>query len=221
LRRGYVKHIFKVIAIAVLTVFTIYSLAFLIADREVLQNLRKQNNELMLQLKRNNEDLRARIDEMGKTIEDLNKQLQEQEEKVDGLERWMEAQGEAIVDLQDRTDFLDRGGTRPAKKTMHVTAYWEGSCGKKPGHPLYGITACGEYVREWYTVAAGPDVPFGTIVYIPYFRDKPNGGFFVVKDRGSAIDNNDIDVYMTTPEACFVHGERYLDVYILGTEGAA
>ena len=101
---------------------------------------------------------------------------------------------------------------------MHGTAYWEGSGGKMPDHPLYGITASGEHVREWYTVAAGPDVPFGTVIYIPYFKDKPNKGIFVVKDRGSAIDNNDIDVYMTTPEACFEHGEKYLDVYILGKE---
>lgn len=105
-------------------------------------------------------------------------------------------------------------------RRMRVTAYDLSveSCGKLPNHPLYGITASGESVEEWYTVAAGPELKFGTRVYIPYFRDAPNKGIFVVKDRGGAIKRNCIDVYMADGNACRVFGVKMLEVYVLGAE---
>ncbi len=105
-------------------------------------------------------------------------------------------------------------------RRMRVTAYDLSveSCGKLPSHPEYGITTSGEPVKEWYTVAAGPELPFGTKVYIPHFKDKPNGGMFVVEDRGGAIKRNCIDVYMADGKACEAFGVKMLDVYVLGVE---
>lgn len=102
-------------------------------------------------------------------------------------------------------------------RRMRVTAYDLSveSCGKLPSHLLYGITASGERVREWYTVAAGPELPFGTKVYIPYFRDYPNKGLFIVQDRGGAIKRNCIDVYISDWYACREFGVKQLEVYIL------
>lgn len=54
----------------------------------------------------------------------------------------------------------------------------------------------------------------GTIIYIPYFANKPNGGWFVVQDRGGAITNNKIDVYMSTYNECVSFGRRNLECYI-------
>ena len=57
---------------------------------------------------------------------------------------------------------------------MEVTAYTAGpeSTGKHPGHPLYGVTASGERVRQG-AIAASRSLPFGTRVYIPgYGRDR-------------------------------------------------
>lgn len=105
-------------------------------------------------------------------------------------------------------------------RIMKITAYdlsFE-SCGKHPDHPAYGITASGEPVKEWFTVAAGKELPFGTKVYLPYFKNKPNKGMFVVKDRGGAIKRNCIDVYMKSYEDCMKFGVKYLEVYILGGE---
>lgn len=101
--------------------------------------------------------------------------------------------------------------------TMRVTAYdlsYE-SCKKYPDHPEYGITASGNKVVPWFTVAAGPELAFGTKLFIPYFKDKPNGGIFVVQDRGSAIKENCLDIYMESHEECMAFGVKYLDVYIL------
>lgn len=113
---------------------------------------------------------------------------------------------------------ISRGSADVRK--MRVTAYDLSveSCGKLPSHPLYGITASGEPVNEWYTVAAGPELPFGTKVYIPYFREHPNKGIFVVQDRGGAIKSNCIDVYMADGNACREFGVKQLDVWILEKE---
>lgn len=87
--------------------------------------------------------------------------------------------------------------------------------GKYPGDPGYGITASGNYVQEWYTVAAGPGIPFGTRIYIPYFADYPNGGVFVVQDRGGAIGDYNIDVYVYDKATALNFGRQSLEVQIL------
>lgn len=140
---------------------------------------------------------------------------QEYQEQIDQLIHQINTLQQGQQQLQERTDFLDRAGDRPEMRTMEVTAYWEGSCGKKPDHPQYGITASGEYVKEWYTIAAGPELKIGTQVYIPFFKDKPNSGIFTVKDRGRAITDGHLDVYMKDYVSCMKFGRQWLEVYIL------
>ena len=54
----------------------------------------------------------------------------------------------------------------------------------------------------------------GTIIYIPALKNKPNGGWFVVKDRGGAIKDNKLDIYMTTYNECIQFGRKNLECYI-------
>ena len=99
---------------------------------------------------------------------------------------------------------------------LEITAYTAGfeSCQKHPGDPLYGITYSGNRVKEWHTVAAGPDIPIGTRIFIPEFADKPNGGIFIVEDRGGAISNAHLDVYMENLQAARRWGRQHLEVLI-------
>ncbi len=105
-------------------------------------------------------------------------------------------------------------GITPIKKTLNASAYTASTCGKSPSSPSYGITASGAKATAWYTVAAGSGYEIGTIIYIPYFKDKPNGGWFVVQDRGSAISDSKIDIYMSTYNECVQFGRRNLECYI-------
>ena len=101
---------------------------------------------------------------------------------------------------------------------MSVTSYSLDyrCCGKYPSHPEYGITYSGKHVEEWNTVAAGREIPIGTIIYIPYFKDKPNKGIFTVTDRGSGVKRNCIDVYMDVPyKELMRFGRKTLEVYII------
>lgn len=105
-------------------------------------------------------------------------------------------------------------GIEPEKKTLNTSAYTASTCDKSPSSPTYGITASGAKATAWYTVAAGSGYPIGTIIYIPYFANKPNGGWFIVQDRGGAIKNNKLDVYMNTYSECVSFGRKNLECYI-------
>ena len=105
-------------------------------------------------------------------------------------------------------------GITPEIKKLNTSAYTASTCDKSPNSPSYGITSSGVRATAWCTVAAGSAYPVGTIIYIPYFKDKPNGGWFIVQDRGGAIKNNKLDVYMNTYNECVKFGRRNIECYI-------
>lgn len=104
------------------------------------------------------------------------------------------------------------------RKKFVATAYSISleECGK-----LDGITSSGKHVTPHHTIAAPPEIPFGTKVYIPQLVDfwKKRGvsisGIFVVEDRGSAIKNNRIDIYIEDKATCKIFGRRSVDVYFI------
>lgn len=102
----------------------------------------------------------------------------------------------------------------PKVVTLNASAYTASTCGKTNTDGGYGYTASGEKAQAWYTVAAGKTYAFGTVIYIPYFADEPNGGWFVVQDRGGSISNGKIDIYMDTYSECTQFGRRNLECYI-------
>lgn len=170
-----------------------------------ITTLREENNALKTQIRA----LVSKVDSTEQATEAYHEQIDTLTAEITTLQKEFE-----------RMDKPDRGEPRGEKRIMEVTAYDLSyqSCQKYPDDPLYGITASGAYVKEWYTVAAGKSIPFGTKIYIPYFADKPNGGIFTVKDRGGGIDDGQIDVYMADYDACMEFGRRRLEVYILGAE---
>ncbi len=102
-------------------------------------------------------------------------------------------------------------GKEPKVVNLNSSAYCAcmSCCGK-----TNGITSSGAKATEWYTVAAGKGYPIGTVIYVPALADKPNGGWFVVQDRGGAISNNRIDIYMGSHQSAINYGRRNLECYI-------
>ena len=82
-------------------------------------------------------------------------------------------------------------------------------CGK-----TNGITSSGALASQWYTLAAGSVYPIGTVIYIPYFKYKPNGGWFVVQDRGGAISSDRLDIFYNSHSSALQFGRRYLECYV-------
>lgn len=102
-------------------------------------------------------------------------------------------------------------GKNPIVKKFNTSAYCacKTCCGKTTG-----ITTSGAKASAWYTIAAGKGYPIGTIIYIPYFKNQANGGWFVVQDRGGAISNNKIDVFMGSHNQAIQFGRRTLECYV-------
>lgn len=102
-------------------------------------------------------------------------------------------------------------GITPTIKSFNTSAYC--SCAKCCGK-TNGITASGAKASAWYTLAAGKGYKIGTVIYIPAFKNKPNGGWFVVQDRGGAISNSKLDVYMGSHSAALQYGRRNVECYV-------
>lgn len=99
----------------------------------------------------------------------------------------------------------------PQVVKMNTSAYC--ACARCTGK-TNGITSSGARAKEWYTVAAGSGYPIGTVIYIPALANKPNGGWFVVEDRGGAISNNRIDIYMDSHSSAIIFGRKSLECYV-------
>lgn len=102
-------------------------------------------------------------------------------------------------------------GVTPRVTTLNTSAYCAcyKCCGKENG-----ITASGARATAWYTVAAGKGYPIGTIIYIPALSGTPNGGWFVVQDRGGAISNSKLDIFVGSHSEALQFGRRNLECYV-------
>lgn len=97
------------------------------------------------------------------------------------------------------------------EKEFEVTMYTLDECGKLPSHPAYGITTSGKKVAAGQTVAASPELPFGSKIKIPGFDTT-----FVVEDRGGMIKTYrgrwkgiiKIDIYTNSKEKALKWGRR-------------
>lgn len=87
-------------------------------------------------------------------------------------------------------------------KTMEVTGYAPLDPKAKKGVCYSGdrnITASGNKVNPYLTIAADPSIPFGTLAMIEGFPQ-----IFVVEDRGAAIKGNRLDI-------CFLRQKEALE----------
>lgn len=160
-------------------------------------------------------------------VDKLEKQLNEKQIEVNTSKTKVTELQTQVTTLQDEVNKKDveikrlnaptisRGTTTritTGYRIMNCSAYTASA--DECGNDL-GITASGAKVQEWHTIACGKNIPFGTQIYIPYFKDYPNKGIFVCQDRGGVIGNNNIDIYMLTKSQCKIFGRRDLEVYIL------
>jgi 3D (Asp-Asp-Asp) domain-containing protein len=102
----------------------------------------------------------------------------------------------------------------PLWHTFEVTAYTAGyeSTGKRPGDDGYGITASGENVRENYTIACPPSLPFGQRLEIEGVGER------VCTDRGGSIKEGRLDIYIPELIDALAFGRQQLKVRIMGAE---
>ncbi len=125
-------------------------------------------------------------------------------------------------DLSIAPSVSERSGRR-----MKATAYdlSFGSCGKRPGHPQYGITSSGTKAAAGRTVAVDPAViPLGTRLLISFPGEYSElDGVYVAEDTGRLIKGDAIDIFFGEDregsreiyERAMEFGVRYVDVRVL------
>jgi 3D (Asp-Asp-Asp) domain-containing protein len=133
----------------------------------------------------------------------IDKLMQDNAELSEQISTLSAEISELRQEVEHKQDKADRGEPRGERRIMEVTAYWEGSCGKAPDDPEYGITSSGKYVQDGY-IAAGPEFKIGQQIHVPYFNKT-----FTVMDRGKDITNGHLDVYMPTEKLCNEFGRVY------------
>lgn len=114
----------------------------------------------------------------------------------------------APIREQTRPAFVQIGRHIEAEiewRDFKVRAYTlsQKECGKPPGDPNYGRTASGRMAKLGVTVAAGPEIPLGSWVYIPELAGVITGnetGLFRVDDRGGLVKEGCIDLFFGDPE---------------------
>ena len=147
------------------------------------------------------------LNELNKNLELENKKLGE---TISSIAKQLNVTKQTLI---SDPKLPSRGGGGYLKKlTMNVTAYTAGyeSTGKTPSHPAYGITTSGTTVKEGRTVACPPNYPFGTKLFIPEMNNT-----YICEDRGSAIKNDKLDIYMKKVKDARTFGRRNLEVHII------
>jgi 3D (Asp-Asp-Asp) domain-containing protein len=104
---------------------------------------------------------------------------------------------ESSVSNNNQTTEIPEGAV---KMTLNCTAYTATG----------NATASGVMPQANHTIAAWSGLPFGTKVYIPALNTT-----FTVEDRGGAVTQGIIDIYMDSYEECIQFGRQNLEAYVV------
>lgn len=114
------------------------------------------------------------------------------------------ARREASEELREARD-LSLESEKYETQLMNITKYAPLSPGAVPGRDFAGdpsVTYSGEELVPGETAAAGPNVPFGTRIYVEGI------GWYTVQDRGSGIGPNDIDLAVASRDEAIEFGKQ-------------
>jgi len=179
-KRGGKKEVYAIILLLIIFSILQQEVSSLSKRIESLQQEMEELKTLSVESKKNN-------DKLGELVE----KLLEYEEEVDRLLE--------ILDPNNIEEY-EVTGYAPLDPSAK-----EGVC--YSGDPY--ITASGAKVTENITVAAGPNISFGSLVFIRGI------GWRVVQDRGGAITDRRLDVYCNTKEEAFDIGRTLLPAIII------
>lgn len=156
--------------------------------------------------KQENSAYKLKISELSSSVQALEKEnlklkrnLVEVKKANTALKSKLDKSRVAKINAQKDTDSKSSGviaqkvnSNNYYETTMEVTAYTAGyeSTQKKKGDKGYGLTASGAYVKEGVTIACPKSMKFGTVVEIDGYGKR------VCQDRGGAIKNGKLDLYM-------------------------
>jgi len=145
-----------------------------------------------------NINLQEVIEILDNKVLKLDIQLAEKQKELESTKTQNEQLQEDIKALNEKPKWTE--------KWVIATAYT--SSIEECGNDL-GITARGTMATEKQTVAMSNSYKFGTEVYIPILNNT-----YIVEDRGGAITEDKIDIYMLSVEDARNFGRKRIKIYI-------
>lgn len=92
-------------------------------------------------------------------------------------------------------------------------------CGKSPDNPKYGETSSGLKIipgTGMKVIAVDPNlIPLGSKVYVEGLNGAGDYGYAIAADKGSAIKNYKIDLYMDSHQDALNWGRKTVKVYVI------
>jgi 3D (Asp-Asp-Asp) domain-containing protein len=183
-------------------------LFLVLATAHKFDALSTQIQQIQEQLVKTSETEGQQLQRVVNTLNGINQALEELKQHGTSLDKAAEKLYKLQPQIKELLEFLDPG--RAQEHT--ITGY-------APLDPnaVYGMdyigdptaTASGAKVVPGVTAAAGPDVPFGTKLYIQGI------GWRIVQDRGGRITNRNIDLAMRTRQDALRFGKRKLPVIMV------
>jgi uncharacterized protein YabE (DUF348 family) len=100
---------------------------------------------------------------------------------------------------------------------MKATSYTNSfeDCGKKPGHPQFGLTFTGVKAARGIVAVDPRVIPLGSRLYIELAGNTPDYGMALAADTGSAIKGNIIDLFLEDRKQVANFGVQVAKVYVL------
>lgn len=213
------KPLIQKIIITICTILIIMIVHLSIINLELRKMVEWREKEIEELKKITKDQVNELLDEINHLVDEneaLNKQIQYYEKRMENKNELLEElkkENEKLKKKINNTNLSSREGMDVQDYVVfEVTAYTANyeSTGKYPSHPAYGITASGKKAQEGRTLACPKSLPFGTKVHIPYFNKT-----FICEDRGGAITEGKLDVYMDDLNKAKEFGRRKLKVKVL------
>lgn len=133
---------------------------------------------------------------------------------------------EILTSIEPTIEYARESSEIAPKNVFKATAYDLSveSCGKRPSHPAYGITASGFNLaglsrEQAMTVAVDPKIiPLGTKLRLVFRGDYVRyNGVYTARDTGSAIQGMRVDVFIPDHDECDEFGVTEVEIYFEDT----
>ncbi|MED4883102.1 3D domain-containing protein [Bacillus smithii] len=207
----------KNIALAALSIGLVGTSMHIHNDHEKIHKLKaklKQEEGVNLNLKREKIKQNLLIKQQENKIKSITKTINLQKKDIEKLKEQLtqvKRENQNLILKINNNENATLKDSNDYSSYYIVTAYSPNveSTGKNPGNPQYKITASGAKVQEGVTVACPRSMPFGTKLKIEGL------GYRTCQDRGGAIVEGRIDVYMDSTSKAQQFGKQRLKVEIL------
>lgn len=157
----------------------------------------------VIKLEREKEEIMKQKAELKTIIQDLQNDKVDLKNTILKLQEEVQSKQE-LIDVQKKRTVVSPTRGQSSRTNIFIATAYDlsfASCGKKPSHPQYGISASGVDLKgkslDDKFIAVDPKViKLGSVVYIEFFEPYQHlTGYYTAVDTGGAIKGKRVDIF--------------------------